>query len=75
MYVFKDEAFALWTEQWGKLYAENSQSRRVIEYISNNYYLVNLVDNDYPKESCLWSVLEAMFAWKALNANKKKMLI
>ena len=29
--------------------------------MADSYYLVNLVDNDYPKESCLWSLLEAMF--------------
>ena len=29
--------------------------------MADTYYLVNLVDNDYPKESCLWQLLEAMF--------------
>ena len=53
--------FALWREQWGKLYAEGSDSRQLLSRMADTYYLVNLVDNDYPKESCLWQLLEAMF--------------
>ncbi|RXN12636.1 methylenetetrahydrofolate reductase [Labeo rohita] len=51
---WKDEAFALWIEQWAKLYEEESPSRMIIQYIHDNYYLVNLVDNDFPLDSCLW---------------------
>lgn len=65
--VWKDEAFALWREQWGKLYPEGSPSRDVLTRISETYYLVNLVDNDYPKESCLWDLLNAMFAQRQLD--------
>ncbi|XP_063880009.1 methylenetetrahydrofolate reductase (NADPH)-like [Scylla paramamosain] len=65
--AWKDEAFGLWEEQWGKLYAENSKSREIIQHITTNYYLVNLVDNDYPKEPCLWDVLESMFTWRTLR--------
>lgn len=68
--AWKDEAFALWEEQWGKLYAEGSQSRDIISLITNSYYLINLVDNDFPKESCLWDLLEAMFAWRKLKEEK-----
>ena len=60
--VWKDEAFALWTEQWGKLYDEGSRSREVIDNIANTYYLVNLVDNEFPKECCLWEILERVLA-------------
>ncbi|KAK2710426.1 hypothetical protein QYM36_011823 [Artemia franciscana] len=65
--VWKDEAFGLWHEQWAKLYPESSKSRDVIQHIVNNYCLVNLVDNDYPQESCLWDVLEAMFQRRAVR--------
>ena len=65
--VWKDEAFALWQEQWGKLYAEGSSSRDLLTRISESYYLVNLVDNDFPKESSLWEVLTAMFAQTELD--------
>nr|XP_060614746.1 methylenetetrahydrofolate reductase (NADPH) [Anolis sagrei ordinatus] len=58
---WKDEAFALWIEQWAKLYEEESPSRMIIQYIHDNYFLVNLVDNDFPLESCLWQVLEDMY--------------
>ncbi|CAG7828543.1 unnamed protein product [Allacma fusca] len=55
--VWKDEAFALWIEQWAKLYEDGSKSQQVIENIANTYYLVNLVDNDFPKDTCLWELL------------------
>ncbi|XP_077830098.1 methylenetetrahydrofolate reductase (NADPH) isoform X3 [Macaca mulatta] len=55
---WKDEAFALWIEQWGKLYEEESPSRTIIQYIHDNYFLVNLVDNDFPLDNCLWQVVE-----------------
>ncbi|XP_045714854.1 methylenetetrahydrofolate reductase isoform X5 [Phyllostomus hastatus] len=55
---WKDEAFALWVERWGKLYDEKSPSRRIIQHIHDNYFLVNLVDNEFPLDSCLWQVLE-----------------
>ncbi|XP_078498336.1 methylenetetrahydrofolate reductase (NADPH) isoform X2 [Lissotriton helveticus] len=58
---WKDEAFALWTEQWAKLYEEESPSRMIIQYIHDNYYLVNLVDNEFPLENCLWQVIDDMF--------------
>lgn len=65
--VWKDEAFALWREQWAKLYPEGSASRELLHHISDTYYLVNLVDNDYPKESCLWDLLNTMFAQRELD--------
>ncbi|XP_069803324.1 methylenetetrahydrofolate reductase (NADPH) isoform X1 [Dendropsophus ebraccatus] len=58
---WKDEAFALWIEQWAKLYEEESPSRMIVQYIHDNYYLVNLVDNDFPLENCLWQVMEDTF--------------
>ena len=59
--VTQDEAFALWIEQWAKLYEDESPSRMIIKYIHDNYFLVNLVDNDFPLDSCLWQVLDDMF--------------
>ncbi|KAG8505582.1 Methylenetetrahydrofolate reductase, partial [Galemys pyrenaicus] len=58
---WKDEAFALWLEQWGKLYEEESPSRRIIQRIHDNYFLVNLVDNEFPLDNCLWQVVEDTF--------------
>ncbi|XP_060578071.1 methylenetetrahydrofolate reductase (NADPH)-like [Ruditapes philippinarum] len=58
--VWKDEAFALWVKNWGNLYPEGSRSRAIIRNIHDNYYLVNLVDHEFPKESCLWEIVERM---------------
>lgn len=59
--LIQDEAFALWIEQWAKLYEEESPSRMIIKYIHDNYFLVNLVDNDFPLDNCLWQVIDDMF--------------
>ncbi|KAK2143946.1 hypothetical protein LSH36_798g01041 [Paralvinella palmiformis] len=59
---WKDEAFGLWREQWGKLYEEGSRSRQVIQNIVDNYYLVNLVDNDFPQETCLFEIVRKMIS-------------
>ncbi len=37
MLALQDEAFALWTEEWGSLYAQGSRSRTVIEDIANSW--------------------------------------
>ncbi|KAK9842600.1 hypothetical protein WJX81_008347 [Elliptochloris bilobata] len=66
--VWKDEAFALWTEEWGSLYAPGSRSRAVIEDIAGSWYLVSVVDNDYVRGD-LFSVLEAPAAAAAPSAN------
>lgn len=43
----QDEAFALWTSEWGALYEEGSRSRQIIDEIASTWYLVSVVDNDY----------------------------
>merc|ERR1712013_144836 len=63
----RTEAFGLWTEQWGKLYEPDSGSRKILDGIAESYYLVNLVDNDFPKGNCLWEVMEDMFSRRNLN--------
>lgn len=57
--LFQDEAFSLWEQHWGSLYTQNSPSRKVIEDICDTYCLVNLVDNDFPGENCLFKVIKA----------------
>jgi len=64
---WRTEAFGLWTEQWGKLYEPDTSSRKIIDSITESYYLVNLVDNDFPKGNCLWEVMEDMFSRRYLN--------
>ena len=47
--IWKDEAFELWRSEWRDLYEDNSKSFSIIDNIYQNYYLVNMVDNDYVK--------------------------
>ena len=63
--VWKGEAFDLWHQKWAQLYEEGSPSRRVIEHIHDNYYLVNLVDNQFTKDCCLWQLLQDMLDIRA----------
>ncbi|XP_035828034.1 methylenetetrahydrofolate reductase [Aplysia californica] len=58
--TWKDEAFALWLETWATIYPAESKSRQVIQDIHDNYYLVNLVDNEYPRETVLWDIVDQM---------------
>jgi methylenetetrahydrofolate reductase (NADPH) len=44
--AWKDEAFMLWDE-WSSIYADGSESRKLIESISDTYYLVNIVDDNF----------------------------
>jgi methylenetetrahydrofolate reductase (NADPH) len=55
--IWKEEAFSLWRDQWSTLYEEGSKSRQIIQDIMDTYCLVNLVDNDFPKDSCLFDIL------------------
>lgn len=45
--VWKDEAFQLWSTEWGSLYNEASVSAKLISSIADTWYLVSLVDNDF----------------------------
>lgn len=45
-------------DKWAAIYPEESASRAILKDITENYCLVNLVDNDYPRETVLWEVLE-----------------
>lgn len=50
-YIFKtwwrDEAFSVWMCEWGELYPKNTESFKLMEFISNNFYLVNVLENDF----------------------------
>ena len=46
-YIWKEEAFALWTKLWRSVYDDNSQSAHVIDEVSSSWFLVSIVDNDY----------------------------
>lgn len=67
---WKDEAFNIWTDLWSKLYEAGSNSRHILESISKTYVLVNLVDNDFQRENCLFKLLDDMIQMRSDNHEK-----
>jgi len=55
--AWKDEAFSLWGE-WASIYAEGSESRKLIESIRDSYYLVNIVDDNFVCGDLLNNLIE-----------------
>jgi len=45
--VWKNEAFALWLSQWAAIYEEGSESNKLIQNVHDNFFLVNVIDNDF----------------------------
>jgi len=45
--VWKDEAFTILDTHWVSLYEEGTESYKVLKTISDEWYLLNIVDNDY----------------------------
>jgi len=45
--TWKVEAFSLWLSKWGCIYEKESESRNLILNVYENYFLVNVVDNDF----------------------------
>ncbi|XP_010251464.1 PREDICTED: methylenetetrahydrofolate reductase 2-like [Nelumbo nucifera] len=46
-FVWKDEAFEIWSRVWASLYPEGDPSRKLLEEVQSGHFLVSLVDNDY----------------------------
>ncbi|KAI8991442.1 methylenetetrahydrofolate reductase-domain-containing protein [Mycotypha africana] len=55
--AWKDEAFALWYE-WAHTYDRKSVTAEIILDIYNNWYLVNIVHNDFQNESGIWRLFD-----------------
>jgi methylenetetrahydrofolate reductase (NADPH) len=45
--IWKDEAFDLWLNEWRSLYPEASAPWELLTKIYNEFFLVNVVENDY----------------------------
>ncbi len=45
--IWKEEAFQLWLDEWRSLYERDSQSWQLITQMHENYFLVNVVENDF----------------------------
>ncbi|ORX88979.1 methylenetetrahydrofolate reduct [Basidiobolus meristosporus CBS 931.73] len=55
--VWKDEAFELWGE-WAKVYEPEEPTRQCIESIMDNWYLVNVVHNDYQDADAIFKIFD-----------------
>ncbi|KAG0267785.1 hypothetical protein DFQ27_008284 [Actinomortierella ambigua] len=56
--AWKDEAFELWSE-WAKIYEHGSDSQKLIEHIRDEWFLVNIVHNDFQDSNGLFRVLDS----------------
>lgn len=54
--AWKEEGFQIWKE-WMQLFAPGSKSAKLIKGVLDNYYLVAIVNHDYPDEDALWELL------------------
>ena len=45
--IWKDEAFELWLSEWRTFYEKDSESWNLITRMHQDYFLVNVVENDY----------------------------
>ncbi|CAG8764597.1 16346_t:CDS:2, partial [Racocetra fulgida] len=55
--VEADEAFELWNE-WAKIYDPDSVSAKLITQIADNWYLINIVHNDFHDGSGIFRIFE-----------------
>lgn len=44
--AWKDEAYELW-KKWAELYDEGSPSKKLMKDIYDDWFLINIVDNNY----------------------------
>ncbi|KAK5964174.1 Methylenetetrahydrofolate reductase [Trichostrongylus colubriformis] len=58
--AWKDEAYDAWIKNWATIYPKDSISRKVIQKIHDEFFLLNLVDNDFQKPVIIYEVLEKM---------------
>ncbi|CDH54318.1 methylenetetrahydrofolate reduct [Lichtheimia corymbifera JMRC:FSU:9682] len=55
--AWKDEAYELWGE-WARIYDRESESAKLILDIMNNWYLINIVHNDFQDENGIWRLFD-----------------
>ncbi|KAJ1921801.1 methylenetetrahydrofolate reductase (NAD(P)H) met13 [Mycoemilia scoparia] len=54
--AWKDEAYDFWLA-WSRVYPQESESRKLLEKISDEWYLMNIVENNYLKPTSTISQL------------------
>lgn len=57
--AWKDEAFRLGTD-WANCYPAESPSRQLIESVMNNWYLINIVDNDFHSARGIFELFDGL---------------
>lgn len=45
--IWKDEIFSQWIDPWAIIYGADSDSFHFLKRCHDNFYLVNIVDNDF----------------------------
>jgi methylenetetrahydrofolate reductase (NADPH) len=53
---WKEEAFDIWRE-WSLLYPRSSPARKLLDDVSENWWLVSLIHHDYKEADALWRFL------------------
>ncbi|KAI7861583.1 methylenetetrahydrofolate reductase-domain-containing protein [Spinellus fusiger] len=64
--AWKDEAFELWTE-WAHIYSPESQSAELMKDITEEWYLVNIVHNDFQDDHAIWRLFDLEIDGKILT--------
>ncbi|KAF9187149.1 hypothetical protein BGZ51_001531 [Haplosporangium sp. Z 767] len=54
--AWRDEAFEIWRE-WEHLYPKGSDSQKLLHRIGHDYWLVNVVHNDFSDEDGIWDIV------------------
>ncbi|OHE95446.1 methylenetetrahydrofolate reductase [Colletotrichum orchidophilum] len=54
--AWAEEAFKIWGE-WAQVYGKGSESEVLLERISSEYWLVNIIHHDYVERGALWKLL------------------
>ena len=57
--AWKDEAYRL-GDDWSRCYSAGSSSRRLIEGLMNEWFLVNIVNNDFHQEKEIFSIFDGL---------------
>lgn len=54
--AWAEEAFGIW-EEWGRVYERGSESKKLIDGIGEDYWLVNIIHHGYVEGEGLWDLL------------------
>lgn len=54
--AWSEEAFGIWAE-WSKVYGRGSDSEKLLSSIKEDYWLVNIIHNDFVEKDALWNFL------------------